>query len=70
VLDGITLYVAEVGEPLKTTAGEVDRRLRLISRMALRAICCFVLCNVRFTTILLHADWSRPTADNFHSAAT
>lgn len=30
VLDGITVYVAEVGEPLKTTAGEVDRRLRLI----------------------------------------
>jgi hypothetical protein len=30
VLDGIPLYVAEVGEPLKTTAGEVDRRLRLI----------------------------------------
>lgn len=30
VLDGITLYVVEVGEPLKTTAGEVDRRLRLI----------------------------------------
>lgn len=30
VLDGMTLYVAEVGEPLKTTAGEVDRRLRLI----------------------------------------
>ncbi|MCC7042061.1 MAG: GIY-YIG nuclease family protein [Burkholderiales bacterium] len=30
VLDGITLYVAEVGEPLKTTAGEVDSRLRLI----------------------------------------
>lgn len=30
VLDGITLYVAEVGEPLKTTAGEVDRRLRVI----------------------------------------
>lgn len=30
VLDGITLYVAEVGAPLKTTAGEVDRRLRLI----------------------------------------
>ena len=28
VLDGLTLYVAEVGEPLKTTAGEVDRRLR------------------------------------------
>src|SRR5207244_13029436 len=25
VLDGITLYIAEVGEPLKTTAGEVDR---------------------------------------------
>jgi len=30
VLDGLTLFVAEVGEPLKTTAGEVDRRLRLI----------------------------------------
>lgn len=30
VLDGMTLYVSEVGEPLKTTAGEVDRRLRLI----------------------------------------
>lgn len=30
VLDGLTLYVAEAGEPLKTTAGEVDRRLRLI----------------------------------------
>lgn len=30
VLDGVTLYVAAVGEPLKTTAGEVDRRLRLI----------------------------------------
>lgn len=30
ILDGITLYVAVVGEPLKTTAGEVDRRLRLI----------------------------------------
>lgn len=30
VLDGITLYVAEVGEPLKTTAGEVDRRMRVI----------------------------------------
>lgn len=30
VLDGIAIYVAEVGEPLKTTAGEVDRRLRLI----------------------------------------
>lgn len=30
ILDGITLYVAEVGEPLKTTAGEVDPRLRLI----------------------------------------
>ena len=28
ILGGITLYVAEVGEPLKTTAGEVDRRLR------------------------------------------
>jgi T5orf172 domain len=30
VLEGIPLYVAEVGEPLKTTAGEVDRRLRAI----------------------------------------
>lgn len=30
ILDGVTLYVAEVGEPLKTTAGEVDCRLRLI----------------------------------------
>lgn len=30
ILHGITLYVAEVGEPLKTTAGEIDRRLRLI----------------------------------------
>jgi hypothetical protein len=30
VVDGITLYVAAVGEPLKTTANEVDRRLRLI----------------------------------------
>ncbi|PZO07986.1 MAG: hypothetical protein DCF27_09465 [Lysobacteraceae bacterium] len=30
VLDGITLYVAEVGAPLKTTAREVDCRLRLI----------------------------------------
>ena len=30
VLDGITLYVAEVGEPLKTTAGEVDCRLRVV----------------------------------------
>lgn len=30
VLDGITVYVADVGDPLKTTAGEVDRRLRLI----------------------------------------
>lgn len=30
VLDGITLYIADVGEPLKTTAGEVDRRLRVI----------------------------------------
>ncbi len=44
VLDGITLYVAEVGEPLKTTAGEVDRRLRLIfangteSNMLLRSL--------------------------------
>jgi hypothetical protein len=30
ILDGISLYIAEVGEPLKTTAGEVDRRLRVI----------------------------------------
>lgn len=30
VLDGITVYVAEVGMPLKTTAGEVDRRMRVI----------------------------------------
>lgn len=30
VLEGVTVYVAEVGEPLKTTAGEVDRRLRLV----------------------------------------
>jgi hypothetical protein len=30
ILSGIILYVAEVGEPLKTTAGEVDRRLRVI----------------------------------------
>jgi hypothetical protein len=44
VLDGLTLYVAEVGEPLKTTAGEVDRRLRVIfsngteSNMLLRSL--------------------------------
>ena len=30
ILNGITLYVAEVGEPLKITASELDRRLRLI----------------------------------------
>src|SRR3546814_17404791 len=30
VLDGITLYVAAIGEPLKTTAGEVDRPLSLL----------------------------------------
>jgi len=30
ILDGVTVYVAEVGDPLKTTAGEVDRRLRLV----------------------------------------
>lgn len=30
VLDGLTVYIAEVGEPLKTTAGEVDRRLRAV----------------------------------------
>lgn len=30
VLDGVMLYIADVGEPLKTTAGEVDRRLRVI----------------------------------------
>ena len=44
VLDGITLYIAEVGEPLKTTAGEVDRRLRAVfangteSNMLLRSL--------------------------------
>lgn len=30
ILNGVTLHVAEIGEPLKTTAGEVDRRLRLV----------------------------------------
>jgi len=30
ILDGVTTFIAEVGEPLKTTAGEVDRRLRVI----------------------------------------
>lgn len=30
VLDGITVLVADVGDALKTTAGEVDRRLRLV----------------------------------------
>lgn len=30
ILDGILLYVAEVGAPLKITAGELDCRLRLI----------------------------------------
>jgi hypothetical protein len=30
ILDGLMLYVAEVGAPLKTTANEVDSRLRLI----------------------------------------
>jgi len=30
ILNGVTLHVAEVGEPLKITASEVDRRLRLI----------------------------------------
>ncbi|MFU8893851.1 MAG: GIY-YIG nuclease family protein [Luteolibacter sp.] len=30
ILNGITLHVAEVGEPLKITASEVDCRLRLI----------------------------------------
>ena len=30
VLDGLTLYVASVGEALKTTAGEIDCRLRVI----------------------------------------
>lgn len=30
ILDGITVYVADMGDPLKTTAREVDRRLRLI----------------------------------------
>lgn len=30
ILDGLTAYVAEVGAPLKTTAGEIDSRLRVI----------------------------------------
>lgn len=30
ILNGVTLHVAEVGEPLKITASEVDRRLRII----------------------------------------
>jgi len=30
VLDGLTLFVADVGEPLKVTGKEIDRRLRLI----------------------------------------
>jgi len=30
ILDGLTVYVAEMGEPLKVTAGELDRRLRVI----------------------------------------
>ncbi|MDX2022278.1 MAG: GIY-YIG nuclease family protein [Deltaproteobacteria bacterium] len=30
ILGGVTLYVAEMGEPLKMTAREVDRRLRVI----------------------------------------
>ena len=30
VLEGLTAYVADVGEPLKTTAGEIDSRLRVI----------------------------------------
>lgn len=30
VLDGIILYVAEMGEPWKTPANEVDRRLRVV----------------------------------------
>lgn len=30
VLDGLTLHVAEKGEALKVTAGEIDRRLRVI----------------------------------------
>lgn len=30
ILDGVMIYVADVGEPLKTTAREVDRRLRVI----------------------------------------
>lgn len=30
ILDGIMLYVAEVGQPIKKTAGEVDSRLRVI----------------------------------------
>lgn len=44
ILNGVTLHVAEMGEPLKTTAGEVDRRLRLVfsngteSNMLLRSL--------------------------------
>lgn len=44
ILNGVTLYVAEMGEPLKITASEVDRRLRLIfangteSNMLLRSL--------------------------------
>lgn len=30
ILNGVTLHVAEMGEPLKITASEVDRRLRII----------------------------------------
>lgn len=30
ILDGIMLYVAEVGAPIKKTAGEIDSRLRVI----------------------------------------
>lgn len=30
ILDGVIIYIAEVGNPVKTTAGEVDKRLRVI----------------------------------------
>jgi hypothetical protein len=57
VLEGITLYVAEVGEPLKTTAGEVDRRLRLIFSNG-------------STTTPLRGGWPRPRVGNSPSAAS
>lgn len=70
VLDGITLYVAEVGEPLKTTAGEVDRRLRLIFPTAPKAICCCARYSARSTTTPPRGDWPCPRADNSLLAAS